>query len=156
VISTYIQDKSLAVGDEYVDIHGLDINGKPHKLSDFKGKYVLLEFWASWCDPCRQENPNLRKIYTNYKDKGFEILGFSIDNNKTAWKKAIEKDSLSWVNVTDSDGSYSKMAALYNVRAIPANFLINPEGIIVATTVRGGALEQKLKEEIDKMAYSPK
>lgn len=147
VIRTYLDNKAPAVGEHYVDIEGVNENGQIVKLSQFSGKYVLLDFWASWCGPCRQENPNLVQAYKKYRDKGFEILSFSTDNNVNSWRNAIEEDSLTWTNIIDLHGSYSKMAALYGVRAIPASFLINPDGIIIARNLRGKMLEEKLNEE---------
>jgi peroxiredoxin len=146
VIQTYIDRKTLAVGDHFVDVEGLNEEGEMIKLSQFSGKYILLDFWASWCGPCRQENPNLLKAYKEYSSKGFQVLSFSIDNNEDMWRKAVKKDSLIWPNVIDSNGSYSKMSALYGVRAIPASFLINPEGIIIAKDLRGDSLEKRLQE----------
>ncbi|MEM6265128.1 MAG: thioredoxin-like domain-containing protein [Bacteroidota bacterium] len=150
VIDTYIQNKPLSVGDQYADIEGINIAGDVVKLSKFNGKYVLLDFWASWCRPCRQEHPNLVKAYEKYNGDGFEIFSFSIDNNKSDWTRAIEKDSLIWTNVIDENGRYSKMSALYGVRAIPASFLINPEGKIIATGLRGDKLEERLASEFGK------
>lgn len=147
VIKTYIDSKAIAIGDHFVDIEGYDSDGNIRKLSDFKGKHILLDFWASWCGPCRQENPQLVKVYKSFKDKGFEIYGFSIDDNRNAWRKAVVKDSLSWINVQDANGSHSTMAALYNVRAIPAKFLINPKGVVIAKIWSTGHLEEVLNDE---------
>lgn len=147
VISTYINAKeNLSIGDKIIDIEGADLEGLSHKLSDSKGKYTLLEFWASWCGPCLSEIPNLSKDYIKFKDKGFEIYSFSIDSNSDSWKKSIEKHQMKWINVTDNKGSYSVMAAKYGVRAIPKNYLINPEGIIIAINLRGEKLSSKLNE----------
>lgn len=153
VIKTYIDNKTINIGDQFVDIEGNDRDGNARKLSDLKGKYVLLDFWASWCGPCRQENPHLVKVYKSFKDKGFEIYGFSIDANRSAWLKAVEKDSLLWTNVQDANGSHSTMAAFYNVRAIPASFLINPQGVVIAKNVRGDDLERILNEEFKTINY---
>jgi len=150
VINTYIQNETLKIGDKYLDISGINNEGENVSLSELKGKYVLLDFWASWCGPCRQENPNLVRLYKKYNKKGFDIFSFSTDDNIKSWEKAVEKDSISWTSVIDKNGSYSKMSALYNVRAIPASFLINPEGIIIAKNLRGKSLENKLIEEIEK------
>lgn len=125
-----------------------DVNGQPVKLSDFRGKYVLLDFWASWCGPCRRENPNLVKAYDAYKDKGFTILGISLDKpgDKDKWLEAIRKDGLRWTQVSDLKAWESEVAKLYEVNAIPMNFLISPEGKIIAKYLRGEALEAQLKK----------
>ncbi|GGH61069.1 thiol:disulfide interchange protein [Filimonas zeae] len=127
-----------------------DVNGKPVKLSDFRGKWVLLDFWASWCGPCRRENPNLVKTYQAFKDKGFTVLGVSLDKptDKEKWVAAIEKDGLTWTQVSDLKAWDNEAAKLYEVTAIPMNFLISPEGKIVARYLRGEALDKKLAEVI--------
>jgi len=122
-------------------------DGKIYRLSDLRGKYVLLDFWASWCRPCRIENPNLVKNYKKYHDKGFEIFQVSLDRNKEAWIKAIKDDNLeSWYHVSDLKYWKSEPAKLYGVRAIPSNFLIDKNGKIIATNLRGNSLGEKLKE----------
>lgn len=150
IIKTYIDKKSIIIGDNFVDIEGVNEEGQIIKLSNFKGKYILLDFWASWCAPCRIENPNLVKTYKEFSDKGFEIFSFSTDNNINSWKKAVEKDSLIWTNVINENGSYSKMSTLYlyGVQTIPSSFLINPDGIIIAKNLKGKSLSDKLREEI--------
>jgi len=112
------------------------------------GKYVLLDFWASWCGPCRQENPTLVKAYAKYKEKGFEILGISLDNPdaKEAWIEAIEKDGLTWRQVSDLKAWNNAVARTYGIRAIPHSFLIDPQGTIIAENLRGEKLEAKLAE----------
>lgn len=119
-----------------------DPAGEPVKLSDFRGKYVLIDFWASWCRPCRMENPNIVRAYAQFKDKNFEILGVSLDNPnaKTAWLNAIERDKLTWAQVSDLQGWKNKVARLYGVESIPLNFLIDPEGVIIAKNLRGEEL----------------
>ncbi|WP_205513855.1 TlpA disulfide reductase family protein [Longitalea arenae] len=120
-------------------------DGKPVQLTDYKGRYVLVEFWASWCGPCRAENPNLLKQYQLYKAKGFDILSVSLDNNKDYWLKAVEKDALPWTQVSDLKGWNNEVAVLYGIRAVPASFLIDPAGKIIATGLRGETLNKKLE-----------
>jgi thiol-disulfide isomerase/thioredoxin len=107
---------------------------------------VLVDLWASWCGPCRKENPNVVKAYQKYHPKGFEILGVSLDENDKAWKKAIAKDELNWVHISDLKGWNNSVAQLYGVTGIPQNFLIDPQGKIIATSLRGADLEKKLAE----------
>lgn len=120
--------------------------GKPIKLSDYKGKVVLVDFWASWCGPCRAENPNVVAAYNKYKDKGFTVLGVSFDQNKEAWLKAIEKDRLTWDHVSDLKGWGNEVGKIYNISSIPQNLLIDKEGKILDKNLRGAALEEKLQE----------
>jgi peroxiredoxin len=125
-------------------------DGKAVTLSSFKGKYVLVEFWASWCGPCRAENPNLLSQYKLYNSKGFDILSVSLDNNKDYWLKAVEKDALPWTQVSDLKGWNNEVAVLYGIRAVPASFLIDPAGKIVATGLRGETLNKKLETLFNK------
>jgi len=149
VILTYINSKKgLKIGDKFIDIEGFDLKGLNHKLSEIKGKYILLEFWASWCKPCLGEIQNMSKNYEAFKNKGFEIYSFSIDSNNENWRKAIEKYNISWINVTDNKGTYSVMSAKYGVRGIPKNYLINPDGVIIAIDLRGAELYKNLNELI--------
>jgi thiol-disulfide isomerase/thioredoxin len=120
-------------------------DGKQVKLADYKGKYVLIEFWASWCGPCRAENPNLLKQYKMYNSKGFDILSVSLDKDKDPWLKAVEHDALPWTQVSDLKGWSNEVAVLYGIRAVPASFLVDPAGKIVATGLRGETLNQKLE-----------
>ena len=119
--------------------------GQPVKLSSYKGHYVLLEFWASWCGPCRAENPNLLKQYKLYNSKGFDVLSVSLDSDKGNWQKAIEKDGLPWTHVSDLKGWNNVVAVMYGIRAVPASFLIDPSGVIIATGLRGETLNKKLE-----------
>jgi peroxiredoxin len=137
---------TIETGRQALDFTQQSLEGKPIKLSSFHGKYVLLEFWASWCGPCRGENPNLRRQYALYKGKGLEIIGVSLDHDKQAWKQAIEKDQLPWIHVSDLKGWKNEVASSYGIMAVPANFLIDPSGRIVAQNLRGEALNKKLEE----------
>jgi peroxiredoxin len=140
--------KIIGIGKKAPDFTQNDPDGNPVRLSDFLGKYVLLDFWASWCGPCRQENPNLVKAYAAYNDKGFEILGVSLDNKdgKEAWLNAIEKDSLTWTQVSDLNAWNNEVARFYGVRSVPQNYLIDPQGIIIAQDLKGELLGEKLEE----------
>lgn len=126
-----------ALGRAALDFTQFDIDGKPVKLSDYKGKYVLLDFWASWCKPCRAENPTLLKAYNKYHEKGFEILAVSLDSKKDAWLKAVKEDQLPWRHVSDLKGKKNDVAMLYEVYGIPDNFLIDPNGVIIGRNYIG-------------------
>jgi peroxiredoxin len=121
-----------------------DQNGKPVKLSSFKGKYVLIDFWASWCRPCRQENPNVVAAYNKYKSKNFTVLGVSLDQDKNSWIQAIAADKLTWTHVSDLKYWSNEVAQLYRIQSIPANLLLDPTGKIIGKDLRGEELLQKL------------
>ncbi len=123
-----------------------DVNGKPFQLSSLKGKFVLVDFWASWCGPCRRENPNVVAAYNKFKDKNFTILGVSLDENKEKWQKAIADDKLTWTHVSDLKQWQSAMVPLYQFDGIPFNVLVDPQGKIIATGLRGEELDKKLAE----------
>jgi thiol-disulfide isomerase/thioredoxin len=124
-------------------------DGQMVSLSSFKGKYVLIDFWASWCAPCRKENPNVLAAYRQYKDKNFTILGVSLDDDKAAWRNAIDNDGLTWTHVSELKKWSSVIARQYNITSIPSNVLVNPDGLIIATNLRGQELELKLAEVLE-------
>jgi peroxiredoxin len=143
---TIVKTKLTAIGNPALNFSSNDVNGKPVSLSSFKGKYVLLDFWASWCGPCRQENPNVVKAYFRFHDKGFNILGVSLDHDKVKWLEAIKKDGLNWTQVSDLKGWNAPVVDLYGVEGIPMNYLLDNNGIIVAKGLRGEDLDSKLTE----------
>lgn len=138
--------RGTTVGYKATNFSQATPDGKMVKLSDFKGSYVLVDFWASWCRPCRMENPNVVAAYNKFKDKGFTVLGVSMDSNKEPWVQAIKQDNLTWTQVSDLKGWGNEVGKLYNVQGIPQNFLIDKEGKIIAKDLRGAALEEKLAE----------
>ncbi|MBN8860340.1 MAG: AhpC/TSA family protein [Sphingobacteriales bacterium] len=141
--------KSTAIGGVAPNFTLNDVNGKPVALASFKGKYTLLDFWASWCQPCRMENPTVVKAYDTYKSKGFDILSVSLDDKKENWEKAIAQDKLAWTHVSDLKGWKSEAAALYGVKAIPMNYLLDKDGKIIAKSLRGEDLIKKLGEVLN-------
>jgi peroxiredoxin len=145
--------KNTAIGAMAPDFTQNDANGTPINLSSFRGKYVLIDFWASWCGPCRQENPNVVKAYNKYKTQKFTILGVSLDraDGKADWMAAVKNDGLTWTQVSDLKYWGNEAAALYFVRSIPQNYLIGPDGKIVAKNLRGQDLENKLAEIFGKI-----
>jgi peroxiredoxin len=139
-------NKDIKVGHKFADFTLPNINGKNVSLSNYKNKYVLLDFWGSWCGPCREENHNLVKTYNEFKDKGFDILGVSIETDKKWWLDAMRKDSIAWESVSDLKGDANKAALIYSIHYYPANFLIDPKGTIIAKDLKGEQLRDKLKE----------
>lgn len=138
---------AIVVGDQAPVFTLNDTNGKPVSLADLKGKVVLIDFWASWCEPCRAEGPNLKEQYKLYKDKGFEILSVSIDTDKKNWLKAIKDDGLTWLQVSDLKGYRSEIVKSYGIGGVPSFFLIGRDGKIIANTdVQGAALNKRLAE----------
>ena len=141
--------RALAVGQLAPDIVLPDPSGKTTKLSDLKGKYVLIDFWAAWCKPCRQENPNVVRLFNQYNSKGFEVFGVSLYRSREDWVKAIADDRLTWTQVSDLQYFNSAAAVLYQIQAIPATYLVDPDGKIIAKDLRGPSLEAKLAELFD-------
>ena len=137
------------VGKQAPEISLPDTEGRTVKLSSFRGKYVLVDFWASWCGPCRKENPNVVQAYNQFKDKNFTILGVSLDRQKEPWEKAIVDDNLNWTHISDLKFWQSEVVPIYQVESIPFNVLVDPDGKVVAENLRGSALEQKLHQVLN-------
>ncbi|WP_206082020.1 peroxiredoxin family protein [Maribellus sediminis] len=154
-ISLHAQELGINIGNKAPELIGQGPNGETIKLSDTKGKVVLLDFWAGWCGPCRRENPNVVKAYNTYKDKkfkngdGFVVFNVSLDRTADQWKGAINQDKLDWpYHISDLKGWQSKLGAVYGIRSIPANFLLDENGVILAKNLRGPALEAALEKYV--------
>jgi len=146
-LDQYIQYFAVGyIGTHAPDFTQNDMNGQPVSLSSFLGKYVLLDFWASWCGPCRRESPNLVHAYNKFKDKNFTIFSVSLDQNKQNWVNAIENDHLAWTHVSDLNYFNNAVARMYHVSSIPQNFLLDPKGIIIAKGLTGEQLSLELEK----------
>ncbi|MBD1391832.1 TlpA disulfide reductase family protein [Mucilaginibacter glaciei] len=143
--------KPVSVGHKAPEFTVKGIDGKDVKLTDYKGKYVMLDFWASWCGPCRQENPNVVKQYNAFKSKGFNILGISLDTEKKDWQGAVNADKLTWAHASDLQRFDGATEKLYHIEAIPSNFIIDPQGVIVAKNITGADLENFLNKTFNKV-----
>ncbi|MBE9601581.1 TlpA disulfide reductase family protein [Pedobacter sp. MC2016-24] len=141
--------KNAALGESVSDFELKDEEGNSIRFSDFKGKYVLIDFWASWCAPCRAENPNLLRAYDKYKNSNFTVVGISVDKDKSKWGKAIKEDGMPWIQLIDERKENGGIIDHYGIKTIPASFLVNPAGQIIGKNLRGNALDAKLEEVLN-------
>ena len=148
VAKTLSDAKAGAVGSQAIDFTQNDPEGKPVTLASFRGKYVLIDFWASWCRPCRDENPNVVSAFEKFKSKNFTVLGVSLDRSKEPWLKAIADDRLTWTHVSDLKFWNNEVAQLYRISSIPQNLLVGPDGKIIAKNLRGPELHRQLESLI--------
>ena len=140
------EEQDPLIGKRFLDVSAKDANGKTHKLSQYagKGQWVLVDFWASWCGPCEEEMPNVVAAYRKYHDKGFEIVGFSLDESKEDWLEALDSWNMTWINLSDLKGWGSAASQRYGIEGIPDNVLIDPDGTVVARDLRGDDLSDYL------------
>lgn len=147
MVNNIVQENKIgAVGTEAIDFQQADTSGAMVSLTSFRGKYVLVDFWASWCGPCRMENPNVVEAYEQYKHKNFTVLGVSLDRSREPWIQAIKQDGLNWTQVSDLKFWNNEVAKKYKITSIPQNFLVDPQGKIIAKNLRGEDLKAKLEE----------
>jgi len=146
ILGSTIKQVPITIGEKIPDFAQNNIKGEMISIQSLRGKYVLIDFWASWCIPCRHENPVVVKAYQQFRDKGFEVLGISLDDKKERWLKAIKDDKLSWLHVSDLNGWNNVVAKMFNIRSVPDNILIDRDGKVLARGLRGENLEKKLAE----------
>ena len=149
-VASILELKPTSVGQKAPDFSIPGLDGKAVKLSDYKGKYLMIDFWASWCKPCREENPNVVKMYAQFKDKGLNILGISLDEKRDDWQRAVTADHLNWQHASEMRNFDSPVVQTYRVSEIPSNFIINPDGVIIAKNIFGTQLEEFLKKTFSK------
>lgn len=145
----YLKKVDVVIGERIPDFSQQDQFGKSISIAEFKGKYVLIDFWASWCIPCRKENSNVVSAYAKYHSKGFQILAVSLDTSKSSWLKAIKNDNLSWTHVSDLGGWENEVSRMLKVSEVPSNILVDQNGIVIAKNLKGDNLHRKLAELFD-------